>query len=123
MTLVIWPNPVCPPIDTYPLSWAAFYLKHTAPLALTIFMTKQGHLLNKNAVLTALKFMMFYAGFIYIYNNIFDQNILDFRYPTLDFERLFGEWPGFVLANLFITLIWYYLIHVVSIRFNLVNRS
>lgn len=86
-------------------------------------MTKQGHLLNKNAVLTALKFMMFYAGFIYIYNNIFDQNILDFRYPTLDFERLFGEWPGFVLANLFITLIWYYLIHVVSIRFNLVNRS
>ena len=107
-TLLVWPNPVCPSLEIFPYSWVGFYLKHTAPLALTILLINQGNVLSKNAVWTALKFMACYSIFIAFYNLLFEQNILDFRYATLDFERLFGEWPLYVIVNLIIVAIWYY---------------
>ncbi len=121
LTLLIWPNPVSPPLETYPLSWAGFVLKHTAPLALTILFIKQGQLLNKNAAWTALKVMLIYAGFISIYNLLFDQNILDLRYPTLDIELLFGDWPLYIGVNILLAFIWYYVIHVITNRMKLVK--
>ena len=121
LTLLIWPNPVSPPLTTYPLSWAGFVLKHTAPLALTILFIKQGQLLNKNAAWTALKVMLIYAGFISIYNLLFDQNILDLRYPTLDIELLFGDWPLYIGVNILLAFIWYYVIHVITNRMKLVK--
>ena len=121
LTLLIWPNPVSPPLKTYPLSWAGFVLKHTAPLALTILFIKQGQLLNKNAAWTALKVMLIYAGFISIYNLLFDQNILDLRYPTLDIELLFGDWPLYIGVNILLAFIWYYVIHVITNRMKLVK--
>lgn len=121
LTLMIWPNPVCPPLEIYPLSWAGFYLKHTAPLALTILYFRQGRLLNKDAVWTALKFMLVYTAFVVIYNTVFDQNLLDLRYPTMDIERLFGEWPIYVGVNILLTLFWYYLIHLISILFRIIK--
>ena len=123
LTLLIWPNPVSPPLTTYPLSWAGFVLKHTAPLALTILFIKQGRLLNKNAAWTALKVMLIYAGFISIYNFLFDQNILDLRYPTLDIELLFGDWPLYIGVNILLAFIWYYVIHVITNRMKLVKVS
>ena len=121
LTLLIWPNPVSPPLETYPLSWAGFVLKHTAPLALTILFIKQGQLLNKNAAWTALKVILIYAGFISIYNLLFDQNILDLRYPTLDIELLFGDWPLYIGVNILLAFIWYYVIHVITNRMKLVK--
>lgn len=121
LTLMIWPNPVCPPLEIYPLSWAGFYLKHTAPLALTILYFRQGRLLNKDAVWIALKFMLVYTAFVVIYNTVFDQNLLDLRYPTMDIERLFGEWPIYVGVNILLTLFWYYLIHLISILFRIIK--
>ena len=123
LTLLIWPNPVSPPLETYPLSWTGFVLKHTAPLALTILFIKQGRLLNKNAAWTALKVMLIYAGFISIYNLLFDQNILDLRYPTLDIELLFGDWPLYIGVNILLAFIWYYVIHVITNRMKLVKVS
>jgi hypothetical protein len=123
LTLLIWPNPVSPPLTTFPLSWAGFILKHTVPLALTIFFIKQGQLLNKNAAWTALKVMLMYAGFVAIYNLVFDQNILDLRYPTLVIERFFGEWPIYVCVNILLTLLWYTLIHFITNRLKLVKVS
>ncbi|MBC8323349.1 MAG: hypothetical protein H8E70_07260 [Candidatus Marinimicrobia bacterium] len=123
LTLLIWPNPISPPLDTFPLSWAGFILKHTAPLALTILFIKQGKLLNKDAVWTALKVMLVYAGFIVIYNFVFDQNILDLRYPTLDIEHLFGDWPIYVCVNILLALLWYAIIHFITNRLKLVKVS
>jgi len=37
-TIMIWPNPVCPPLETNPIAWAGFILKHTAPLTLSVFL-------------------------------------------------------------------------------------
>jgi len=123
LTLLIWPNPISPPLETFPLSWAGFILKHTAPLALTILFLKQGKLLNKDAVWAALKVMLVYTGFIVIYNFIFDQNILDLRYPTLDIELLFGDWPLYVGVNILLALLWYAIIHFITNRLKLVKVS
>jgi hypothetical protein len=123
LTLLIWPNPISPPLATFPLSWAGFILKHTAPLALTILFVKQGRLLNKDAAWTALKVMLLYAGFISIYNLVFNQNLLDLRYPTLDIERLFGDWPIYVCVNILLALLWYAIIHFITNRLKLVKVS
>jgi len=123
LTLLIWPNPVCPPLETYPLSWAGFYLKHTAPLALTVLFISQGHRLNSNAAWIALKTMLAYTGFIAIYNLIFDQNLLDLRYPSIDIMKLFGPWPIYVLVNVLLALLWYYIIHAITKRLKIIKIS
>ncbi len=122
-TLLIWPNPVSPPLETYPWSWAGFILKHTAPLAFSIFRIKKGYLLSRNAGWTALKTMFAYTVIIIIYNTVFNQNLLDLRYPTLDVERMFGEWPIYVGVNILLALIWYYLIHVITSRLKMIKIS
>lgn len=123
LTLLIWPNPVSPPLATNPLSWAGFILKHIAPLALTILFIKKGRLFNRDAVWTALKWMLVYTGFIAIYNLVFDQNILDLRYATLDIELLFGDWPLYVGVNILLALGWYYLIHFITMRLKMIKFS
>jgi len=122
-TLLIWPNPVSPSLEIYPWSWAGFILKHTAPLAFSIFCIKKGYLLSKNAVWTALKTMCAYTGIIIIYNSVFNQNLLDLLYPTLDIEQLFGEWPIYIVVNAFLALIWYYMIHVITRRLKIIKLS
>jgi uncharacterized membrane protein YwaF len=122
LTLFIWPNPVSPPLETYPWSWAGFILKHTAPLAFSIYCIKKGHMLSNNAGWTALKFMFAYTGIIIFYNSIFNQNLLDLREPTLEIERIFGEWPVYVLVNILLALIWYYLIYLITIRIKIIKN-
>ncbi len=73
-------------------------------------------MLSKNAVRTALKTMCAYIGIIIIYNLVFDQNLLDLRYPTLDIEQLFGEWPIYVVVNALLALVWYFIIHMITRR-------
>jgi len=123
LTLLIWPNPVSPPLATYPLSWAGFVLKHSAPLALTILFIKQGRLLNRDAAWSALKAMLVYAGFIAVYDFGLGQNILDFRYPSIDIMKLFGPWPYYIIVNISLALLWYYIIHMITIRIKIVKIS
>ena len=123
LTLFIWPNPVSPPLETYPWSWAGFILKHTAPLAFSIFCIKQGNLLSNDASRTALKAMVSYTGIIIIYNLVFNQNLLDLREPTLDIERLFGKWPFYVLVNVLLALLWYYMIHIITKRIKIIKNE
>ena len=52
--------------------------------------------------------MCAYTGIIIIYNLVFDQNLLDLRYPTLDIEQRLGEWPIYVVVNALLALTWYY---------------
>lgn len=122
-TLLIWPNPVSPPLETYPLSWAGFILKHSAPLALTILLIKQGHRLSQKAFISAITYILIYLGFIVIYNQMFDQNLLDLRYPSLDFMKWFGPWPYYVLVNFAIALVWFIAIFLISKRLKLVEVS
>ncbi len=78
-------------------------------------------MLSNNAGWTAIKSMFIYTGVIIIYNSIFNQNLLDLREPTLDIERFFGEWPVYILVNIFIALIWYYLIYLITRRINIIK--
>ena len=121
LTLFIWPNPVSPPLEIYPLSWVGFILKHTAPLAFSIFYIKNGYLLSNNAGWTALKTMLGYTCMIIIYNSVFNQNLLDLSYPTLDIERLFGEWPIYVVVNVLLALVWYYMIYIITSRLKIIK--
>ena len=121
LTLFIWPNPVSPPLETYPLSWVGFILKHTAPLAFSIFCIKNRYLLSNNAGWTALKTMLGYTCMIIVYNSVFNQNLLDLSYPTLDIERLFGEWPIYVVVNVLLALVWYYMIYIITSRLKIIK--
>ena len=122
LTLFMWQNPVAPPLETYPWSWAGFILKHTAPLAFSIFHIKKGHFLSNDAGWTALKFMLAYTGIIIIYNSVFNQNLLDLGETILELERLFGEWPIYVLLTVVLTLVWYYMIYIITKRIDIIKN-
>ena len=65
--------------------------------------------------------MLAYAGFIAIYNLIFDQNILDLRFPSIEIMKLFGPWPYYVIVNIALALLWYYIIHMITMRIKIVK--
>lgn len=123
LTLFIWPNPVCPPLELYPLSWAGFFLKHTGPLALAVYFIKIKHRLRPNAAWTGLKWMLTYMGVMAVYNIIFNQNLLDLRFPSIEIMKYFGPWPYYVIVNILIGLTWYYVIHVITKRLKLIQIS
>jgi len=107
----------------YPLAWAGFFLKHTGPLALAIYFIKIKHRLRPNSVWTALKCMLAYLAFMAVYNMIFDQNLLDLRYPSLKIMEYFGTWPYYVMVNILIGLVWYYAIHVITKQLKIIQPS
>ncbi len=120
-TLLVINNPVCPPIDTYPLSWLGFYLKHITPILFSIYLLRvEKRRLSQHALIMAITTMLIYTGLMAIYNSIFDQNILDLRYPTLPIEEAFGPWPWYVVVNFIIAFTWYLVIHFVSKRLKIV---
>ena len=41
------------------------------------------------------------------YNFIFNQNILDLRYPTVDIEKSFGPWPFYIIVDMAIVYLWF----------------
>ena len=120
-TLLIINNPICPPINTYPLSWLGFYLKHVTPLLFSIYLLRvEKKRLSQRALFMALATMLVYTGLMAIYNVVFNQNILDLRYPTLPIEEAFGPWPWYVVVNFTIAIAWYLVIHFISRRLRIV---
>lgn len=120
LTLMIVNNPVAPPLEIYPVSWMGFMLKHIIPLLLTIhFIKNENRRLTETAFKTALIALIGYAVFIVGYNWIFDQNILDFREPTLAIEYAFGPWPRYVIVNCLLALGWYLSIYFFTVRLKL----
>ena len=83
----------------FPIVWIAYWLKHIAPLCLTIYLLiVQGERLSGNGMKKAFSAMLIYAAIMAGYNLVFDQNILDLRYPTVDIERSFGPWPFYIVV-------------------------
>lgn len=114
-TLLVINNPICPPIATYPLSWLGFYLKHITPILFSIYLLRvEKRRLSHHALFMAIATMLVYTGLMAIYNVLFDQNILDLRYPTLPIEEAFGPWPWYVVVNFAIAITWYLAIHFVT---------
>ena len=123
LTLLIIDNPVAPPMDTHPVAFIGFILKHSIPLILTVHFIKNDHQkLSKKAMRNGLFVMCIYALIVVIYNPIFDQNILNFRYPTLDIEKVFSPWPLYVFVNIAVTLIWYKIIDIVTNKLGLIHN-
>ncbi len=120
-TLLVVDNPVAPPIETDPIAWSGFILKHVGPLLLTIQLVKNdSRKLSNRALKTVLITMTVYTAVITCYNLVFDQNILDLRWATLPLEQSFGPWPSYVIANMTIAVGWYLLIFFISRKLNLV---
>lgn len=122
LTLFIFDNPVAPPIDTNPVAFVGFILKHSIPLIMTIFFIRNANRrLSPNAMITSLKYMVGYAVFIGGYNLVFDQNILDLRYPTLEIEKAFGPWPNYVIVNIALAILWYKIIDIITKKLKLIQ--
>jgi uncharacterized membrane protein YwaF len=120
-TLLIVDNPVAPPVETDPIAWTGFILKHGGPLLLTIHLVKNDHRkLSNHALKTVLITMMVYTAGIACYNLVFDQNILDLRWATLPLEQSFGPWPIYVMVNMAIAVGWYLVIYLISRKLNIV---
>jgi len=122
MTLLIFDNPVAPSKDTYPVEFIGFILKHSIPLILTIHLIKNDNRqLSGKALKTSLSVMLGYAIVVAVYNIIFDQNILDLRYPTLNIERAFGQWPIYVIVNIILAAGWYKTIEIITKKLGLIQ--
>ena len=122
LTLFIFNNPVAPPMATNPVAFVGFILKHSIPIIMTIyFIRNSGHRLSENAMMSSLKYMIGYAVFIAGYNMVFDQNILDFRYPTLEIEKAFGPWPIYVIVNIALAILWYKIIDIITKKLVLIQ--
>jgi hypothetical protein len=67
--------------------------------------------------------MFTYTALIYVWDVIFDQNIMDLIEPTLDLERAFGSWPIYVFVDMFIALIWFGVIYLLAGRLGIVARA
>ena len=52
---------------------------------------------------------------------VFDQNILDFRYPTLEIEKAFGPWPIYVIVNIALAILWYKIIDIITKKLVLIQ--
>ena len=86
------------------------------------FIRNSGHRLSENAMMSSLKYMIGYAVFIAGYNMVFDQNILDFRYPTLEIEKAFGPWPIYVIVNIALAILWYKIIDIITKKLVLIQN-
>ena len=107
-TFFIPNNQTLPDIYDFPLVWVAYWLKHIAPLCLTIYLlTVQGERLSGNGMKKAFSAMMFYAIMMAGYNLVFNQNILDLCYPTVDIEKSFGSWPFYIIIDMAIVYLWF----------------
>ncbi|HIC51076.1 MAG TPA: hypothetical protein EYO96_00335, partial [Candidatus Marinimicrobia bacterium] len=60
----------------------------------------------------AIGIMITYTATIYLWDVVFDQNIMDLIEPTLDIERAFGPWPIYIFVNIFIAIVWYGIIYI-----------
>lgn len=120
-TLLGWDNPLCPPLADYPAAWAAFWLKHIAPLAFSLYLFGLGKRVTCTAVHLSVTLMVIYACAMYGYNHLFDQNILDLMTPTLELEKAFGPWPIYIFVNVFLAICWYTALHWCLKRLGLVE--
>lgn len=122
-TLLIIDNPVIPPIESDPIYWLAFYLKHIGPILLSVDLVRNHNKwVEYHAFKYAMIFMISYVVLMYIYDITFDQNILDLREPTLEFEKAFGPWPYYVFVNVSIGLFWFWGIDFVGKRLNIIKN-
>ncbi|MFQ6612942.1 MAG: hypothetical protein ACE5D2_07565 [Fidelibacterota bacterium] len=120
-TLLVFDNPVAPPLESYPLAWTGFIMKHIGPLLLTIHLIKNNHQkLSRKAFKTVILTMIIYTAGIAVYNLVFNQNILDLRWATLPLEQSFGPWPIYVIINMTIALGWFLAIFAVTKRLKII---
>ena len=114
-TFIVPNNQTLPDIHEFPITWMAYWLKHIIPLCITIYLIfSEKRRLSKNAIWVAFTSMIVYVCFMGGYNVIFNQNIMDLRYPTVEIEHYFGPWPIYIFIDMIIVLIWYLLIDIIQ---------
>jgi len=121
LTLLIPDSVTLPSVETYPFFWISYWLKHISPLTLTVyFLFHEKRQISYRAITLAIGIMITYTATIYLWDVVFDQNIMDLIEPTLDIERAFGPWPIYIFVNIFIAMVWYGIIYISAIRLGVV---
>ncbi len=121
-TLLVFDNPVAPPMSTNPIAFMGFIFKHSIPLILTIYLIKNGYKkVSSTALRHSLLAIIAYTVFVGFINLLFDSNIMDLRYATLDIEKAFGPWPYYVIVNISIALIWFKSIEFITKKIRLIH--
>lgn len=121
-TFIVPDNQTLPDINQYPITWVAYWLKHITPLLFTIWIIRfEGRKLTGNGIYQGLAAMTIYTVLMVGYNFLFHQNILDLQYPTVDIENAFGKWPWYILVNMTILVLWYFLIHLIGRKIKIVS--
>ncbi len=122
-TFFVPDNQTLPAIDSYPVVWVAYWLKHITPLVLSVFLIlREKKRLSEKAMNFAFAVMTAYAAAMFIYNLTFDQNILDLIYPTVDIQNLFGDWPLYIFVDFLILFMWYLLIRSITRKIGITRR-
>ena len=124
LTLLIPDSVTLPSVDTYPVFWISYWLKHISPLVLTVyFFYHERRKISYQAITFVIGIMFTYTALIYVWDVIFDQNIMDLIEPTLDLERAFGSWPIYVFVDILIALVWFGAIYMLAVRLGFVARA
>jgi uncharacterized membrane protein YwaF len=104
--------------------WISYWLKHISPLVLTVyFFYHERRKISYQAITFVIGIMFTYTALIYVWDVIFDQNIMDLIEPTLDLERAFGSWPIYVFVDILIALVWFGAIYMLAVRLGFVARA
>jgi uncharacterized membrane protein YwaF len=107
-TFLVPNNQTLPNVDEFPIIWLAYWLKHIIPLCITLYLIfSEKRRLSHDAYWIAVRALIIYICFIANYNLIFDQNIMDLRFPTVEIQRYFGPWPIYIIVDTIIILTWY----------------
>ena len=56
------------------------------------------------------------------HQTVFNENILDFRYPTLEIEKAFGPWPIYVIVNIALAILCYKIIDIITKKLVLIQN-
>lgn len=124
LTLLLPDSITLPPVESHPMFWFSYWLKHISPLSLTIyFFYHERRTISHRAITLAMGIMLAYTAGMYVWDVIFDQNIMDLRWPTVAFEKTFCPWPVYILVDMFIALVWYGIIYVIAKRLGLVSKK
>jgi len=123
-TLLIPDSVTLPPVDTYPIFWISYWLKHISPLTLTLyFFYHERRSISYRAITFVIGIMFAYTAVMYVWDVIFDQNIMDLRWPTVEIERSFGPWPVYIFVDMLIAMMWYGVIYTLAGRLGVIAEA
>lgn len=102
----------------------AYLLKHALPAIICLYLMRVKKCkISHKAFQRAFAGLLTYIVIIFVYNIVFDQNILQLMEPTVEILHYFGKWPIYNLVNLFLAFFFFNLLFHICKRLNLIKNQ